>query len=157
VKVAFKFCDLEDFTAYADREGDEAAVGAVESLATTVTRQRGQGVRLMKSLGDGYLLCYSDTTQAVSAGAQIIEALSAGPGPTAHVSVHEGAAIAREGDYFGGAVDLAARLLTVAGRDELVATRAVVEATESKFAWETRGSHRIRGISEPVDVFCLAR
>jgi class 3 adenylate cyclase len=45
-----------------------------------------------------------------------------------HASVHVGTAIARDGDYFGGAVNLTARLLGAAGRDELVATRPVVEA-----------------------------
>ncbi|MGZ6727655.1 MAG: hypothetical protein ACXVEM_09440, partial [Gaiellaceae bacterium] len=41
VQVAFLFCDLKDFTAYAEREGDEAAVAAVDGLAAVVTRERG--------------------------------------------------------------------------------------------------------------------
>jgi adenylate cyclase len=155
--VGFLFCDLKDFTAYAEREGDEAAVSAVERLATVVTRARGEGMRLMKSLGDGYMLCYTDAVQAVGAGTRIVEAMSTAAGPRAHASVHEGAAISREGDYFGGAVNLAARLLTAAGQDELVGTTATVQATESVFAWESRGSRRIRGISEPVEVFRLLR
>jgi adenylate cyclase len=157
VQVAFLFCDLKDFTAYAEREGDEAAVEAVERLTAAVTRERGEGIRLMKSLGDGYMLCYSDTVQAVTVGARVIEAMSEGGGPGAHASVHEGAAIPREGDYFGSAVNLAARLLTAAGRGELVATRPVIQATEGRFTWESRGSEHIRGIAEPVEVFRLVR
>jgi adenylate cyclase len=157
VRVGFLFCDLKDFTAYAEREGDEAAVSAVERLATVVTRERGEGMRLMKSLGDGYMLCYTDAIQAVGAGARIIEAMSTGAGLRAHASVHEGAAIPREGDYFGGAVNLAARLLAAAGPDELVASRATVHATEGAFTWESRGTRRIRGITEPVEVFRLVR
>lgn len=157
VQVAFLFCDLKDFTAYAEREGDTRAVEEVERLAAVTMRERGEGVRLMKSLGDGYMLCYAGTVQAVAVGAGIIGAMSTGAGPGAHASVHEGAAIAREGDYFGGAANLAARLLAVAGRDELVATRPVIHATEGAFAWEALGSQRIRGITEPVEVFRLAR
>jgi adenylate cyclase len=156
VQVAFLFCDLKDFTAYANRQGDEAAVDAVARLADVVTRERGERVRLMKSLGDGYMLCYSDAVAAVSAGARIVKSMSSDAGPGAHASVHEGAAIAREGDYFGSAVNLTARLLTTADRDELVATTAVVHATEGAFAWESRGTRRIRGISEPVELFRLA-
>jgi class 3 adenylate cyclase len=72
-----------------------------------------------------------------------------------HASVHRGTAVSREGDYFGGAVNLAARLLNTAGRDELVATPPVVEASGERFRWEPLGTHEIRGVDEPVEVFRL--
>jgi class 3 adenylate cyclase len=61
----------------------------------------------------------------------------------------------REGDYFGGAVNLAARLLGLAGRDELFASEAVVRATAGRFDWESRGSLDIRGFGEPISAYRL--
>jgi class 3 adenylate cyclase len=156
VEVAFLFCDLKDFTAYADREGDAAAIEAIDRFVDTVTRERGEDCRLMKLLGDGCMLSYGDAGSAVATGAGVIEAMRDSI-PGVHASVHKGVAIAREGDYFGGAVNLAARLLVAADRDELLGTRPVVEESGEAFEWEPAGTRRIRGVRDPVDVFRLAR
>jgi class 3 adenylate cyclase len=156
VEVALLFCDLKDFTAYADTEGDAAAVAAIDRFADVVTYGRGPGSRFMKALGDGYMLSYRGADEAVGAGARIIADMRADDLPGVHASVHQGVAIAREGDYFGGAVNLAARLLAAAARDELVATTAAVEAAGPAFAWEPAGSLRVRGVATPVEVFRLA-
>ncbi len=156
VDVALLFCDLKDFTAYADTEGDEAAVAAIDRFTDTVARERGEAFRFMKSLGDGVMLSYGDASEAVAAGARVIAGMRAEGMPRVHASVHKGVAITREGDYFGGAVNLAARLLIVAGADELLATRPAVEAAGEDFAWEPAGSARIRGVAIPAEVFRLA-
>jgi class 3 adenylate cyclase len=155
VSVAFLFCDLKDFTAYADVEGDGAAIAAVDSFAEMVARERGEESRLMKSLGDGVMLAYGDATPAVEAGARIIADVRAATPLRAHASVHQGVAIARDGDYFGGTVNLAARLLGTARRDELIATRPVVERTAGSCHWQAIGSRAIRGVAQPVEVFRL--
>lgn len=155
VEVAFLFCDLKDFTAYAHSEGDAAAVTAIDRFTETVVQERGGEFRMMKSLGDGVMLAYGDAPAAVSAGARIIKSMPAPPLPGVHASVHQGIAIAREGDFFGSAVNLAARLLGAADRDQLVATRPVVEGCADGFEWEHVGAREMRGVAEPVDVFRL--
>ena len=155
VEVSLLFCDLKDFTAYANAEGDIAAVDAIEAFAHTVYSQRGEDGRVVKALGDGHMICYTEASEAVAAGSRIIAAMGDGETPGVHASVHRGTAIAREGDYFGGAVNIAARLLAVAGRDELVATGSVVEACPDSLPWEPLGAHLVRGVREPVEVFRL--
>jgi class 3 adenylate cyclase len=155
VDVTFLFCDLKDFTAFADSEGDTAAVSAIDQFADTVIRQRGLEFRFMKALGDGFMLAYSDPCAAVSAGGRIVKAMQVPRMPRVHASVHRGVAIVREGDYFGGAVNLAARLLNAADRDDLIATSSVVESCGNEFAWEPIGQRRIRGVAELIDVYRL--
>lgn len=155
LEVTLLFCDLKDFTAYATAEGDAAAVAAIDAFAQTVDAERGEG-RVVKALGDGQMLSFDGPGEAVAAGARIIAAMRAGSTPGVHASVHHGVAIVREGDYFGGTVNLAARLLAAAGRDELVTTAPVVESCGDSFAWEPLGTRRIRGVDRPVDVFRLA-
>ncbi|HEY3190633.1 MAG TPA: adenylate/guanylate cyclase domain-containing protein [Solirubrobacteraceae bacterium] len=157
VDVAFLFCDLKDFTAYADREGDEAAVTAIDRFAAVVSAERGERYRFQKSLGDGVMLAYGDAADAVAGGARIMAGMRAHDGlPGIHASVHKGVAVAREGDYFGGTVNLAARLLNAAGRDELIATRPVVDSSGDRFAWEAAGKVRVRGVRDSIEVFRLA-
>jgi class 3 adenylate cyclase len=153
--VAFLFCDLKGFTAFVDAEGDAAAIAAVDHFAETVARERGEQSRLMKSLGDGAMLAFDDSILAVAAGARIIDAVRKSTPLRVHASVHEGVAIARDGDYFGGAVNLTAHLLGAAGPDELLATRPVVDRTVGSWRWEPVGQREIRGVSQPVDVFRL--
>jgi adenylate cyclase len=155
VNVALLFCDLKDFTAFADSEGDAAAVDAIDRFAETVVRERGDESRMTKSLGDGFFLAYGDASAAVAAGARIINGMRGERVPGVHAGVHQGVAIAREGDYFGSAVNLAARLLGAAGRDELLATRPVVERSTDRFGWQPAGVRRLRGVAEPVEVFRL--
>ena len=151
VTVAFLFCDLTGFTAFADAEGDAAA----DSFARIVAEQRGEFL-LMKSLGDGAMLVYPEGIAAVSAAARIIEQTRLRSPLPVHAGAHVGAAIARDGDYDGGScVNLAARLLGVAQPDQLIATREVVDQT----ATHTTGNHSARRRSaasgSQLDVFCL--
>jgi class 3 adenylate cyclase len=133
------------FTAFADAEGDAAA----DSFARIVAEQRGEFL-LMKSLGDGAMLVYPEGIAAVSAAARIIEQTRLRCPLPVHAGAHVGAAIARDGDYDGSSVNLAARLLGVAQPDQLIATREVVDRTADSYNWEPLGSQEIRGIGQPV-------
>ena len=100
------------------------------------------------------MLAYSDPRTAVEAGLRIIAGVRAPDQPGVHASVHHGLAIPREGDYFGSSVNLAARLLAVAGRDELVATQAVVDACP-EHRWTPAGAHHVRGVEADVEIYKL--
>jgi adenylate cyclase len=155
VETAIMFCDLKDFTAYADTEGDEAAVDAIEHLALVVTEECGTDGRIVKGLGDGYMVAFPDTLAAVNTAWRIIVRRRDEGGPGVHSSIHRGVAVVHEGDYFGTVVNLAARILAAAKRDELVATTAVAEATASDFTWEHAGESYVRGVRERVALHLL--
>jgi adenylate cyclase len=153
-EVSILFCDLKDFTAFADRQGDGAAVRIIDRFASTVMAERGEEAGLTKLLGDGFMVVYPDPAPAVEAGRRIIQRMREPDQPGIHASVHHGPAVPREGDYFGTAVNLAARLLTLAECDELLATTPVVERSR-EFHWEPCGTERFRGFSDEVQVYRL--
>jgi adenylate cyclase len=155
IEVTFVFCDLKDFSGYAEAHGDAAAVDLIERLAVVVTGELGDHGHVVKALGDGFMLSYPEPDEAVAACVRIIDQMRGGGAPGVHAGVHHGVALYREGDYFGGAVNLAARLLGLAGRDELFASEAVVRATAGRFDWESRGSLDIRGFGEPISAYRL--
>lgn len=156
VEVTFLFCDLKDFTAYAESQGDAAAIDAIDSFFEVVAHERGANGRLVKLLGDGAMLAYGNPAQAVAAGARVIVGMRSSEAPGVHASVHRGIAIARSGDYFGGAVNLAARLLSFAETDELVATVDIVQSCDDAFEWTPAGERTIRGVGAPLMVYKLA-
>ena len=71
-----------------------------------------------------------------------------------HAGIHHGVAVFRNGDYFGRAVNLAARLLGSAGAGEIMASEDVARAT-AEYPWRDRGPTHLRGFAEPVDVYAL--
>jgi len=156
VEVSLLFCDLKDFTSFVDRLGDDAAIRSIERFAEVVSHEQGPEARVTKLLGDGFMCAYPEPRLAVEAGTRIIDAMRAPNQPGVHASVHHGRAIPREGDYFGSAVNLTARLLAEAGRDELIATKEVVDRCAGG-RWRSAGSIRIRGISREVEIFKLMR
>ncbi len=152
VEVTLAFCDLKDFTAYAETHGDAAAVAAIEQFAVAVSGELGEQGHVVKALGDGYMLSFPGPEQAVGACLRTIERMHGEGDLGVHAGVHTGVALYRDGDYFGRTVNLAARLLALAGSDELVASEAVVAATRGQFDWRPGGEHRLRGVGEPVAV-----
>ncbi len=156
VEVSLLFCDLKDFTAFADREGDAAAVSLIDRFTEIVAREQGPEVRLTKLIGDGFMCAYPEPRLAVQAGARIIDAMRGRGQPGVHASVHHGVAIPHETDYFGATVNLAARLLACAEGGELVCTGTVVERCQD-MSWVRGGTLQIRGLSQPVEVFKLKR
>jgi class 3 adenylate cyclase len=155
VHVALLFVDIKNFTAYVDTAGDRAGVAAIEHFDQVVMDEHGDSGQVVKALGDGFMLAYPHAVDAVAAAHAMMRRMPREHGPALHASVHEGLALYRGGDYFGQTVNLAARLLGLSGTDELVATRAVVDSTSERFAWEPRATTHIRGFRERIEIFRL--
>jgi adenylate cyclase len=152
-EVSLAFCDLKDFTAYANARGDAAAIQALERLTEAVEEHRGSGV-VVKALGDGYMLAYPRPDDAVAAVLAIGSAMREADDIAVHAGSHHGLAVFREGDYFGRAVNLASRLLATAGAGELAATEDVAVSTPA-YPWRERGRRKLRGFDEPHEIYAL--
>ena len=59
----------------------------------------------------------------------------------------------RAGDWYGRPINLAARLTEFARRGSVVATRDVHDAAPGDYAWTFAGRHRLKGVSEEVEVY----
>lgn len=71
--------------------------------------------RVVKLLGDGVLLRFASSSQAVAGSADLLDQLERDGLPAGHVGIDAGALVVREGDVFGWTVNLAARLADSAG------------------------------------------
>jgi adenylate cyclase len=75
--------------------------------------------------------------------------------PQPRVGIHNGAAVFRDGDYFGGDVNLAHRVVSRALGGEVLVTEAVVEAiNESDFLrFDAIGEVVLKGFPEPISLY----
>ena len=155
IEVCLLFCDLKDFTAFAELHGDAAATAAASRFGRVMVDERGERGRVVKGLGDGAMLVYPDAAEAVAAWRRFRAAMADPGAPGLHGGMHQGVVVRREGDYFGGAVNLAARLLALAGAGELLATRAAVDHARDLDTWTPLGRRRLRGLRAQVEIYRL--
>ena len=106
---AVGFLDLAGYTALTDVHGDQAAVDSVEHFCTVVRASLGHDDVLVKSIGDAVLV-HSPTAGALALlAARVCRALDEHDAfPVLRIGLHLGPVIVRDGDLFGGTVNIAA-------------------------------------------------
>jgi adenylate cyclase len=149
------FADLTGYTRLTEEAGDEVAARVALALAQLVNeiaaRHRGE---VVKMLGDGVHFHFRDPADAIRASLEIVESVHPHGLPPAHVGVNAGPMIYDEGDYFGRTVNIAARIASRAGADQVfVGEDAWREVTPDGFRLVKVGKFDLKGIAEPVTIF----
>jgi adenylate cyclase len=156
--VALGFVDLVGSTAWAQtvnlRE-QNLALTRFESAAWSSAVLNGG--RVVKTIGDEVFFTAPTSGAACRIGTDVCRAAAQDPRlPPARGAVGIGAAIPREGDYFGPLVNLLARLVKAGAPGELVVTEAVVEdLPPDQWLVEPLEPADLRGIEGPVRVFTV--
>ena len=156
--MALVFTDLEGFTRYTARNGDDAASAllAEHNLAVGPI-VRGRGGRVVKRLGDGLMLAFADAAAAVHCA---VELLDTPPAPLRlRAGVHCGEVLVTRDDVIGHVVNVAARVTEAAAGGEVLVTAAAAEsAGELRGVELSRGRRRrFKGVDEPVKVHKATR
>ncbi|HEX2851496.1 MAG TPA: adenylate/guanylate cyclase domain-containing protein [Acidimicrobiales bacterium] len=152
-RLAVAFTDLEGFTEYTAREGDEAASAMLASHHRTVGPIiRSRGGRLVKRLGDGLLLTFPEPEAAVLA---CLELIAAEPAPLRlRAGINVGSVVVLRDDVIGHVVNVAARVAEAAGGGEVLAT-AEVCSTVGTLPGARFGATQaivLKGVEGPVPV-----
>ncbi|HEX2234207.1 MAG TPA: adenylate/guanylate cyclase domain-containing protein [Thermoleophilaceae bacterium] len=157
----FLFGDLVGFTALTAAEGDDRAAEVALALHEHVDEIAGNyRADAIKTIGDAVMLRCDDPGLAVELGLRIVEDLDAIPGfPPVRVGVHTGTAVNRNGDWYGGAVNVAARLCGAAGGGEVLVSAATCEAAgrRKRIALAPRRLHWLKNVTEPVPAHLASR
>jgi predicted ATPase/class 3 adenylate cyclase len=162
--VVHLFTDIEGSTSLWEREPERmgAALQAHDAvLKAAVGPRRG---RVVKSTGDGIHAVFDDAADAVAAALQMQLTL-ADPAATAGLELrlrcglHVGADEYRDGDYYGQAVNRAARIMSVAHGGQTLLSQAIVDSVGERMpAGATRrdlGHVRLRDLTSPERVYQL--
>jgi class 3 adenylate cyclase len=165
------FADLRGSTALFERLGNAEATSVVthcvNALAKAVAECHGQ---VVKTLGDGLMALFDQSSHAAKAATQLHDLLetmvqrgqergaSSGlRGLRLQVALARGEIVEMNGDAFGDAVNVAARLLDHAGDNETLVTVDVLLGLplEQRLRFRSLDRLTLRGRAEPVQVHVL--
>jgi adenylate cyclase len=151
---AIAFVDISGYTALTELHGDRLAARTAERLRELAEgAAAGHGGRVVKMLGDGTMMYFTDITSALDGVVRLVDDLG-DEGLAAHAGIHAGAVIAHDGDYFGRTVNLASRVAGMAGSGEVVVTEAVARvAEEGGYSVSAMDPVTLKGIDQPARLF----
>lgn len=131
--LAVAFIDLARFTSMTQAMGDLVAADVLDRSSDLVRRAvLSAGGRLVKQIGDEFMLVFHGADHALAATAAIRSAAGAEPAFLAtRIGVHFGSVLCREGDYIGATVNIAARVTAQAAPHQLLVTDAVRTALQN--------------------------
>jgi adenylate cyclase len=155
LRVTIAFADLAGYTRLTEEAGEEEALDVVERFIESVEETLPEDARVIKTIGDEVMVVGADSGTLVD-WAVGFQALNAGRRPLPRIGVHAGDTLYRDGDYYGRAVNLAARVGARAAGGEVLVTQPVVEAAGTHLAFEPIGEVKLKGFTEATDLF-LAR
>jgi len=154
------FVDIADSTALTERVGDAAFRAEARELdraLRAVVREHGGTAIDAKTLGDGILATFPAASQALAA-ALGCRATGETQGLPLHLGLHAGDVIREEGNVFGGAVTIAARICALSAAGEVIVSATVrdLARTSSDVTFADRGEHVLKGVADPVQIFAVA-
>jgi adenylate cyclase len=151
-EAAFLFADVVGFTAFTEAHGDARAAELAWRLRLGVEAQLGHDAHVVKTLGDAVMVRLADPAEAAAVGLRIVSRALPGAGdPPLRVGVHCGPAVEWDGDFFGAAVNVAARVAALAQPGEVLVTEAVaMAARERGVQLDERGERSLRNVADPV-------
>ena len=156
----FVFADLAGYTALTDQRGDEAAAElAGEFRRAMCLLARDHGATQVKSMGDGVMIWAPDAAEAVALAEHAVQTIGTRPDLLpVRVGVHTGPAVMRGCDWYGAAVNVAARLAAAAEPNEALISDATNLAAEGKLRVALRPPRELalRGVDRPIAAWPVA-
>jgi adenylate cyclase len=156
----FVFADLAGYTALTEERGDEAAAHVARAFLREMhTASRRYGAWHVKSMGDGVMIWSPDAAEAIALAAHAVTELGNRPDLLpVRAGVHTGPAVMHGFDWYGSAVNVAARLASEAAPGEALVSSASLMAACGRLSAPVRTSRELalRGVERPVVAWRLA-
>ncbi|HEY7457060.1 MAG TPA: adenylate/guanylate cyclase domain-containing protein [Solirubrobacterales bacterium] len=153
----FLFADLAGFTALTEVHGDEQAADLAGEFVDAIRSVLPEyGAEEVKCIGDAVMLRCPDAAEALRLGVRVVGELGTRHGfPSVRVGMNTGPAVERRGDWFGTAVNVAARVSGAAGGGEVLLTEETRLAAGPPRGVHLlpRGRHPFRNLAEPVRLY----
>lgn len=159
------FADVAGSTAMYENMGDDLAreriSKALDTLISIVKRYDGV---LIKTIGDEILVYFADADQSVLAARAIQEAMednlsTENIGVSIRIGMQYGSAILEDDDIFGDTVNVAARIVSMAGARQILCSKElsfILQNTELANNMRPFDHLLVKGRKEALDVYMFA-
>ena len=159
---------LVDIVGYSHLMGDDeaATLTAVASLRSSIIDPalEARGGRLVKAMGDGFLLEFASAVDAVECAVEIQSRVAGMSGETKaaqsmelRIGINVGDIMVEDGDIFGDGVNVAARLEGLADPGGILLSQAAYDQVRDRvqYSFDDLGDRSLKNIARPVKVFRL--
>ena len=162
--IIYLFTDLEGSTQLWQQFPEQMSgmLTRHDSLITSVVEEYGGMVVRSRGEGDSLFAVFVRARDTAAAACSIQRAILSEPWPSdltikVRMALHTGESELREHDYYGPVVNRCARLRSIAHGGQVVLSQAtselVQDALPEGLAPRDMGTHRLRGIERPEQVF----
>jgi len=155
------FTDIVGFTEYTALRGDEEALTLLSTQERLVRETLPPDARIVKELGDGLLLWFPDACDAIQTSLRLQERFERESSSTdlplwVRCGMHSGQQTRRGEDLVGHHVNVASRVVDVAGPGEVLLSDATLARVDGKLPsvrFEELGPVVMKGIPQPVRLY----
>jgi adenylate cyclase len=163
-ELAVMFVDIVGYTsttANLTREDLHRLHTAFDALCLPVFAS--SGGRVVKKIGDAFLVTFLTPVSAVRCGAEL-QAVFQRYNNQSHirvplqirVAIHAGEVVHRHEDIYGDTVNATSRIESAAAGGHVVFSDAVKQTLSSdEFTWVSLGRHRFKGLNKPIAIYRL--
>jgi class 3 adenylate cyclase len=160
--VTLLFTDVEGSTRLWDTERDAMAVALRQHDEILRTEIEQAGGYVFKTVGDSFCAAFSAARAGLDAALSAQRKLAANSWPTSRpvlvrMGLHAGVCEERDGDYFGPAVNRAARLLTVAQGGQVLVSGVAAELLSDELPdgvdLRELGTRQLKDLSRPERIY----
>ena len=137
-------------------EAMRAALARHDEIVKTAVELHGG--RVFATGGDGFAAAFGRAGDALGAAVDAQTSLSGEPWPAdapivVRMGLHTGEVEERDGDYFGSAVNRAARLMALGHGGQVLCSQATAALVDGEAALIDLGEHRLRDLDRPMHAF----
>lgn len=161
--VTIMFTDIAGYTHFVETHGDISAKSLLQThngiIFPIITAHSG---RIVKTIGDAIMAAFTDPKDAVRAAVEIQKSLKAHNQAVdrikqinIRIGLHSGPALRDGDDYFGDAVNIAARIEPTALAGQIMASKTVYEAVrddDTVFS-SYHCVKEVKGKTEPLELY----
>jgi branched-chain amino acid transport system substrate-binding protein len=164
VTRGFLFSDLRAYTDYVETHGAASAAALLDRYRALVRDAIKQfGGAEIKTEGDSFYVVFNSVSSAVRCGLVITgkALLDAAEHPDelikVGIGVHAGETVETAEGYVGSPVNIAARICSQAGPNEVLVSETVRALTRTVLPvhFQSRGRRQLKGIAEPVALYAV--
>ena len=160
--TTFLFTDIEGSTRLWEEEPERMRPALARHDALARSAVEGHGGTVVKMTGDGLYAAFEQPLDALGATLQLQQALSDaeathGVALRARCGLHLGVVERRDNDYFGSAVNRAARIMGAAHGGQVIVSQAVVDRVADRLphavSLRDLGAVRLKDLARPERVY----
>ncbi|MBX3692586.1 adenylate/guanylate cyclase domain-containing protein [Dokdonella sp.] len=154
------FADVSGSTKLFETRGDVRARGIIAAVLNALTEvAHRHGGRVVKTIGDEVMCTFPGAANGLLASTDMQRRVKSEPDFLVEnigirIGLHHGEALVEDGDVFGDAVNVAARMAALAKRDQIVATASTSSGITNAAGLRVRsiGTARVSGKLLPIEI-----